>query len=282
MHGSRRTFLTALAAATLAPLRARAEGAVRDTAVTDPRSGRRASAAHPRAEGVKRMRCCLLAWAWQRHHERGRLVRGLGARGLRGGDDGSPITDKPLGYEPREPQRQSQPSTGRRAVCGAGGGYAFRDRRCLDEAGLGIASRIDPERIGVAGHSYGAITVQALAVEAAKAKGAGRVRAVIALSPGVITPANAAAMSAARLPFLCVTGDQDNFVTFTKGGHARRLGRAAREPARCLRRPAARTERAVASGAGRSHDVRGRALLMVVCSAAMCRRPQTTRARGAV
>ena len=50
------------------------------------------------------------------------------------------------------------------------------------------------------------------------------VEAVIALSPGVISAANAGAMSAARMPFLCVTGDQDNYVTFSKGGHARRLG----------------------------------------------------------
>ena len=31
-------------------------------------------------------------------------------------------------------------------------------------------------------------------------------------------------MAAARLPFFCITGDHDNYVTFAKDGDARRLG----------------------------------------------------------
>ncbi|MDX2204808.1 MAG: hypothetical protein NW223_18815 [Hyphomicrobiaceae bacterium] len=95
--------------------------------------------------------------------------------------------------------------------------------KCL--SGLGIEHRIDAARIGVAGHSYGAITVQTLAVEAARGSGrAGEIKAAVALSPGVVAPEQAARMAAARLPFFCVTGDHDNTVTFTKDGTARRLG----------------------------------------------------------
>jgi acetyl esterase/lipase len=226
MQISKRTLMAGLVAATLAPLRARAEVAVRDTAVTDPRSGRRIRLRIRVPEGDKRAPLLLYspglgsgitngaAWceAWARA---GFVVVTMA----------HPVTDDSLW----DTSRATLSDNLNRAL--AGGQYTARVGdthfvigRCLDEAGLGIANRVDPERIGVAGHSYGAITVQALAVEAAKAKGAGRIRAVIALSPGVITPANAAAMAAARLPFLCVTGDQDNTVTFSKGGHARRLG----------------------------------------------------------
>ena len=219
-------MLAAFGAATLAPLSARAQTAVRDTAVTDPRSGRRIKLRIRLPEGNGRAALLLYspglgsgisngaAWceAWARA---GFVVVTMA----------HPVTDDSIW----DASRGSLSDTLNRAL--AGGQYAARVAdthfvigRCLDEAGLGIASRIDPERIGVAGHSYGAITVQALAVEAAKAKGSGRIRAVIALSPGVISAANAGAMAGARIPFLCVTGDQDNTVTFSKGGHARRLG----------------------------------------------------------
>ncbi len=111
----------------------------------------------------------------------------------------------------------------------AGGQYPARVRdttfvigQCLSS--LGIEGRIDADRIGVAGHSYGAITVQALAVEAARGKPGATIKAAIAFSPGVITAANAASMAAARMPFFVVTGDHDNYVTFSKDGVSRRLG----------------------------------------------------------
>jgi predicted esterase len=128
-------------------------------------------------------------------------------------------------------------NTGRRsfadnlAAALSGGQYPARvvDTRfviaqCL--SALGIEQRIDGTRIGVAGHSYGAITVQALAVEsrAAPADARGVIRAAIALSPGVLSVDQAGRMAAVRMPFFCVTGDHDNFVTFSKEGHARRLG----------------------------------------------------------
>jgi len=218
--------MTSLAAVTLAPLPARSQPAARDTAVVDPRTGRRIRLRLRLPEGQERAPLLLYspglgsglsngaAWceAWARA---GFVVVTMA----------HPITDDSLW----DTRRGTLADNLNRAL--AGGQYTARVAdthfvigRCLDEAALGIAARIDPARIGVAGHSYGAITVQALAVEAAKAKGAGRIGAVIALSPGVITPANAGAMAAARLPFLCVTGAQDNFVTFSKDGHARRLG----------------------------------------------------------
>ncbi len=128
-------------------------------------------------------------------------------------------------------------NTGRRsfsenlAAALSGGQYPARvvDTRfvigqCLSS--LGIEARIDGTRIGVAGHSYGAITVQALAVESANApaEAKGVIRAAVALSPGVLSVDQAGRMAAARMPFFCVTGDHDNFVTFSKDGHARRLG----------------------------------------------------------
>lgn len=223
---SRRDVILSLGAVTLAPSLGHAQAAPRDTAIVDPRTGRRIRLRIRLPDGTGRAPLLLYspglgsgisngaAWceAWARA---GFVVVTMA----------HPVTDDSLW----DTSRTSLSDNLNRAL--AGGQYAARVGdthfvigKCLDEAGLGIAGRIDAERIGVAGHSYGAITVQALAVEAAKAKGAGRIRAVIAMSPGVITPANAAAMAAARLPFLCVTGDQDNFVTFSKGGHARRLG----------------------------------------------------------
>jgi len=225
MQISRRFLISSLAAMTLAPRVASAQ-APRDTAVVDPRTGRRIRLRIRLPEGEAKAPLLLYspglgsgisngaAWceAWARA---GFVVVTMA----------HPVTDDSLW----DTSRASLSDNLGRAL--AGGQYAARVAdtqfvigRCLDAAALGLAGRIDAERIGVAGHSYGAITVQALAVEAAKAKGGARVRAVIALSPGVITPANAAAMGAVRLPFLCVTGEQDNFVTFSKGGHARRLG----------------------------------------------------------
>lgn len=97
----------------------------------------------------------------------------------------------------------------------------FVIRQCL--GALDIAQRIDAGRIGVAGHSYGAIVATLLAEEMARDK-APLVKAVVAFSPGVINPTSAQRAVVIRMPFFCVTGDQDNFVTFNKGGESQRVG----------------------------------------------------------
>lgn len=88
---------------------------------------------------------------------------------------------------------------------------------------LGIAARIDRTRIGVAGHSYGAIVATLMAEEMAREK-APLVKAIVAFSPGVISPGSAQRAAVIRMPYFCVTGDHDNFVTFFKGGESRRVG----------------------------------------------------------
>jgi dienelactone hydrolase len=82
--------------------------------------------------------------------------------------------------------------------------------------------KIDPTRIGIAGHSFGALTVQALASEAAGDKGTPVIAAAIALSPGGRSQLQA--LPAVKIPFFCVTGDRDNYVTFGSGADATRLG----------------------------------------------------------
>ena len=95
---------------------------------------------------------------------------------------------------------------------------------CLEKAVF--ASRIDAERIGLAGHSFGALTAQSIAGQA----GAGqslrdtRVRAVIALSPTAISAERAQSLKGIDIPFFCVTGTHDQYVTFKKGAEAVRLG----------------------------------------------------------
>lgn len=95
---------------------------------------------------------------------------------------------------------------------------------CLEKAVF--ASRIDAERIGLAGHSFGALTAQSIAGQA----GAGqslrdaRVRAVIALSPTAISAERAQSLKGIDIPFFCITGTHDQYVTFKKAGEAVRLG----------------------------------------------------------
>ena len=88
---------------------------------------------------------------------------------------------------------------------------------------LGIAARFDRTRIGIAGHSYGAIIATLMAEEMAREK-TPLVKAVVAFSPGVINPGSAQRAAVIRSPYFCVTGDHDNFVTFSKGGESRRVG----------------------------------------------------------
>lgn len=90
-------------------------------------------------------------------------------------------------------------------------------------ATLGIEKRVDAGRIGIAGHSYGAIITQLLTEEASLQK-TNLVQAAVALSPGVANLASAQRAAVIRMPFFCVTGDQDNYVTFSKGGESQRVG----------------------------------------------------------
>lgn len=76
-------------------------------------------------------------------------------------------------------------------------------------------SRIDPRHIGVAGHSFGALTTQAIAgqhfgVAGAEAIADRRVQAALALSPAPPRQGSAeAAFATVRLPFLAITGTRD-------------------------------------------------------------------------
>ena len=82
---------------------------------------------------------------------------------------------------------------------------------------------IDPNCIGIAGHSYGARTTQSIAGQQANKRDE-RIKAAIALSPGAITPESAKTMSGVKIPFFCVTGDHDNYVVFKNGIDEVRLG----------------------------------------------------------
>jgi len=88
----------------------------------------------------------------------------------------------------------------------------------------GLSKWIDPRRIGAAGHSYGALTVQALVGQAGASQRDGRIRAAIALSPGAVSRESAARMKAVNLPFLSVTGSHDGRVDFIDGSQRIRLG----------------------------------------------------------
>ena len=91
-----------------------------------------------------------------------------------------------------------------------------------------ISRRVDPERIGVAGHSFGALTVQSISGQPLGGKDVSdsRVRAAIAVSPGALSAERAKSMASVRIPFFCVTGDHDNFVTIGSGKNAMVLSRA--------------------------------------------------------
>jgi dienelactone hydrolase len=98
--------------------------------------------------------------------------------------------------------------------------YAIR--QCL--TAMGLESIIDPARIGIAGHSFGALTVQALATAAGRSQDGFTIAAAIALSPGGRASATPGALAGVRMPFFCVTGDHDGYVTFGRGADAMRLG----------------------------------------------------------
>jgi predicted dienelactone hydrolase len=80
--------------------------------------------------------------------------------------------------------------------------------------------------IGIAGHSYGALTVQSITGQGQGGKGLldRRIVAAIALSPSAMSQERAAAMGQVKIPFFCVTGDLDGHVTFKDGQNSVRLG----------------------------------------------------------
>ena len=84
-------------------------------------------------------------------------------------------------------------------------------------------TNIDPKKIGIAGHSFGALTVQAITGQAAS-KHDPRIKAAIALSPTAGTPESVQAMGGVKIPFLCVMGDHDEHVTFKDGADSMTLG----------------------------------------------------------
>lgn len=96
----------------------------------------------------------------------------------------------------------------------------FAISSCLKN--LSIESYIDPQRIGIAGHSYGALTVQSISGQLGSKDA--RIKASIALSPGAIPKDRAKTMSQVSIPFMCVTGQQDNYVTFKDKAESMKLG----------------------------------------------------------
>ncbi|BDW10657.1 hypothetical protein PSHI8_07390 [Polynucleobacter sp. SHI8] len=89
---------------------------------------------------------------------------------------------------------------------------------------LKLEDYIDPERIGIAGHSYGALTVQSICGQGSVGMIDHRIKAAIAFSPGSMTESSAKKMANVKIPFFCIMGDHDNQVTFKKGLEKMTLG----------------------------------------------------------
>ena len=115
------------------------------------------------------------------------------------------------------------------AIAGPQYGLRVADCRFAIDYCLGaaaFASRIDASRVGLAGHSFGALTAQSIAGQASGAQSLrdARVRAVIALSPTAISVERAQSLKSVNIPFFCITGTHDQYVTFKKNGESVRLG----------------------------------------------------------
>lgn len=89
-----------------------------------------------------------------------------------------------------------------------------------------ISSYVDSEKIGIAGHSYGALTVQSIAGQLSAGNSVKdiRVKAAIAFSPGAINLESARGVSNIKIPFFCIMGSRDNHVTFLNGPDKIKLG----------------------------------------------------------
>lgn len=94
--------------------------------------------------------------------------------------------------------------------------------QCLRDTEL--AQWIDPGRIAAAGHSYGALTVQALVGQAGPSQRDERIRAAISLSPGAGNKGSAARMKTVKIPFLSLTGSHDGRVSFIQESQRIQLG----------------------------------------------------------
>jgi len=94
---------------------------------------------------------------------------------------------------------------------------------CLADPDL--KALIDSELVGVAGHSYGALTVQAISGQSKGTRQADpRIKAAIAFSPTALSQVAASSMKAVNIPFFCITGAQDGHVTFKNETESMRLG----------------------------------------------------------
>lgn len=137
-----------------------------------------------------------------------------------------PVTDDSLW---RTSDKQSFKANMQLALAGPQYGLRVSDcsfalDHCLQSALL--STYIDPKRIGLAGHSYGALTAQTIAGQplGANSMRDPRIKAAIAFSPGATSLERARSMSQVPIPFFCITGDHDQFVTFKKDGEAIKLG----------------------------------------------------------
>lgn len=137
-----------------------------------------------------------------------------------------PVTDDSLW---RTSDKQSFKANMQLALAGPQYGLRVSDcsfalDHCLQSAQL--SPYIDPVRIGLAGHSYGALTAQTIAGQplGATTMRDPRIKAVIAFSPGATSTERAKSMSKVEIPFFCITGDHDQFVTFKKDTDAIQLG----------------------------------------------------------
>lgn len=82
------------------------------------------------------------------------------------------------------------------------------------QADHALHGRCDPRRVGMSGHSFGAVTTQAVSGQAAPLIGQrftdGRIRAAIAFSPSSPRRGNAAtAFGSVKIPWLLMTGTKD-------------------------------------------------------------------------
>lgn len=137
-----------------------------------------------------------------------------------------PVTDDSLW---RTSAKQSFKANMQLALAGPQYGLRVSDcKLALDHclASPQLAPYIDPARIGLAGHSYGALTAQTIAGQPLGASSLRdpRIKAVIAFSPGATSAERARSMSKVEIPFFCITGDHDQFVTFKKDDDAIQLG----------------------------------------------------------
>ena len=95
--------------------------------------------------------------------------------------------------------------------------------QCLSDTYL--KTILDPEKIGIAGHSYGALTVQSICGQNGGIFVDSRIKAAIALSPTARSKEVAqSSLKSVTIPFLCITGDHDGHVTFKNKSDSMRLG----------------------------------------------------------